>query len=219
VGNDLIKGTTYVDGGTLNAANLNAHVDDAALKYTCINSRTLKDPIGLADEFLINDSGTLKKVTYDTMVLPGTVIQSTYGTYTANADLTNIIPQDDTIPQISEGTQIISVSFTPRFADSQMVLRFSGTVSTSNANNVIAAIFRDSGTNAIAGVMAYLATVAAPSMIDILATDLPATVSTITYTVRAGPGIAGTLRFNGGSGGRYLGGVAVTTLEVQEVKV
>ena len=34
MGNDLTKGTTYVDGGMLNAANLNAHVDDATFLST-----------------------------------------------------------------------------------------------------------------------------------------------------------------------------------------
>jgi hypothetical protein len=43
MGNDLTKGTTYVDGGMINAANLNAHVDDAGLLSRAISARTLKN--------------------------------------------------------------------------------------------------------------------------------------------------------------------------------
>ena len=42
---------------------MNAHVDDAVIKYTAISSKTLKDPASLSDEILINDTGVLKKIT------------------------------------------------------------------------------------------------------------------------------------------------------------
>lgn len=65
MGDYLTKGTTYADGGTVNAANLNAHVDDAVFKVTAISSRTDVGVPAAADEFLINDAsaGTLKKCT------------------------------------------------------------------------------------------------------------------------------------------------------------
>jgi hypothetical protein len=44
MGNDLLKGTSYAEGQQVNAANLNAHVDDATIKYTSISSKSLKDP-------------------------------------------------------------------------------------------------------------------------------------------------------------------------------
>jgi microcystin-dependent protein len=63
MGTDLEKGTTYVDGQQVTATNLNAHVDNATIKYTAIQTKALKDPAGLSDELLINDAGVLKKIT------------------------------------------------------------------------------------------------------------------------------------------------------------
>jgi len=63
MGDYLTKGTTYADGGTVNASNLNAHVDDAVFKSTAISARTDLVSPGGATEFLVNDAGTLKKVT------------------------------------------------------------------------------------------------------------------------------------------------------------
>jgi hypothetical protein len=84
----------------------------------------------------------------------------------------------------------------------------------------VVAIFRDTaGVNAIAASPSYQPTADVMSPIDILTVDLPATTSTITYTVRAGPNVAGAIRFNGTSAARRFGGVAVATLEVQEVRV
>jgi hypothetical protein len=223
MGNDLTKGTTYVDGGTINAANLNAHVDDAVFKSTAISARTLKTPMAITDEFLINDSGTLKKITgdelYNMATQTGAVIQSTYGIYTTSGVIATLIPVDDTIPQISEGTQILSLSFTPRFVNSKMVLRFVGLVSTDAANRISVAVFRDAGVNAVVATGTYIPVANAVVPVSFIAVDLPVTVATITYTVRAGMSVAGTMRFNGPSSGRRYGGVAATTFEVQEVRV
>ena len=78
MGTDLQKGTTYHEGDQVNAANLNAHVDNAIIKYTAISGRTLKDPAALGDELLINDNGVLKKITLQqisslVVIPPGTV--------------------------------------------------------------------------------------------------------------------------------------------------
>ena len=46
----------------------------------------------------------------------GSIINSAYGEYTANADLTATIPADDTIPQNTEGTEIVTATITPTSA-------------------------------------------------------------------------------------------------------
>lgn len=63
MGTDLQAGNTYVDGQQVTAANLNAHVNDAEIKYTAISARTLKSPASMGDEMLINDAGVLRKIT------------------------------------------------------------------------------------------------------------------------------------------------------------
>jgi microcystin-dependent protein len=78
MGSDISKGVTYTEGQQVNAANLNAHVDDATIKYTAISSKSLKNPASLSDEILINDAGVLKKITLQQIsslvtIPPGTI--------------------------------------------------------------------------------------------------------------------------------------------------
>ena len=68
MGNDLQKGTVYAEGGvggigTVNAANLNAHVDEARIKASFISSKTLKDPATLDDAIVVENSGVLYRQT------------------------------------------------------------------------------------------------------------------------------------------------------------
>lgn len=69
MGNDIQKGTIYSEGGiggagTVNASNLNAHVDEARIKATFISSKTLKDPANLTDSLVVESSGALYRQTY-----------------------------------------------------------------------------------------------------------------------------------------------------------
>ena len=68
MGQDLQKGTTYAEGGvggigTVNAANLNAHVDEARIKASFITSKSLKDPAALGDAFVVESEGVLYRET------------------------------------------------------------------------------------------------------------------------------------------------------------
>jgi hypothetical protein len=223
MGNDLTKGTTYVDGGMINAANLNAHVDDATFKSTCISARTLKTPMAVTDELLINDSGTLKKVTgsalSDIAIPIGAVVQTIIGTASGYGNIATVIPADDTLPQITEGTVVVNSSITPRYANSRIIIRVSGQISGSAALVGVIAVFRDTaGANAIVSRACNVTAVNMMVSFNIIATDLPATVSTIVYSVRMGPG-SGTLYINGNSTTRLLGGSSITALEIQEVRV
>lgn len=165
-------------------------------------------------------AGLLRRFPGNVVVPPGSVIQTQYAEYTLNADLTPTIPFDDTIPQITEGTQIISLAITPRFADSTIFLNFRGEYSISLITHGACAIFRDSISNAIAAEIGTI--ISSGTLCGVLAAtrmDAPATTNPVTYTVRVGPQNAGTMRMNGSSTVRVFGGAARTTLVAQEIKV
>jgi microcystin-dependent protein len=63
MGTDISPGTTLVDGTLVHDADLNALVGNATILPTAISAKTLKSDMSLGDELLINDAGTLKKVT------------------------------------------------------------------------------------------------------------------------------------------------------------
>jgi hypothetical protein len=224
MGSDINPGHVYVDGEFVNGPSLTDHVGEATIKPTFYSSRTAKDPVVLTDEFLIRDTvaDSYRKVSLATlqglMVGPGGVIQTSYGEYTANSNLTATIPVDDTIPQNTEGTEILAVTISPKFSTSAILVRFVGPFSMSTAGNVgIAAIFRDSVANALAATLEQADAIGYRRHLFIEKRDTPSTTSAITYRVRVGPS-TGTMRLNGSTSARDFGGVSVATLIVQEIK-
>jgi hypothetical protein len=144
----------------------------------------------------------------------GSVVGRSVGTYATNADLTTTIPNDDTIPTNSEGTQIISVSYTPKSVTNRLRLRFSGVISAGGVATAIVGVFADGTCIAARG--AAVAGVGYMTPIYIEHEYVPGTTSAITFTVRAGGNA--TVRMNGSNVGRSFGGVQVTTLVIEEIK-
>jgi hypothetical protein len=136
MGTDLLPGHTYTDGEFVNGPSLTEHVSEATIKPTFYSARSVKDPVVGTDEFLVRDTvaDQYRKVTLTTllklMVGAGSVIQTSYAEYTANSNLTAVIPVDDTIPQNTEGTEILTATITPKFATSLILVRFDGVGST-----------------------------------------------------------------------------------------
>lgn len=151
-------------------------------------------------------------------VLAGSIVDRAYAEYTANADLTTQIPIDDTLPQNTEGTQILSVSLTPKSATNRVRLRFRGQVTSDTAAvNAIAAIFSSASANALRAEFVSLATNGNAYVICLEHEYVPGTTSALTFTVRVGPASAVNLRLNGNAVGRLLGGAAAATLVVEEI--
>lgn len=149
-------------------------------------------------------------------VISGVVIQSQRAIYTANTSITTIIPQDDTVPLISEGTEVLSLSITPSQTSSLLRCRFFGFGSSgTGVINLVAAMFRDS--TCVNAVTTTVPTANYVMPISMQITDAPATTSAVTISVRVGPGAAATIRLNGSPAGRLFGGAAAATLTVEEI--
>lgn len=231
MGNDLQKGTTYATGGvggqgSITSSNLNAHVDDATIKSTFISAKTERTPGALTDNMVVESGGTLQRMLLSTLqpllithaAAPvGSIIQVVSATpYTANANLA-IIPSDDTIPQNTEGTQILSLSITPHATANQIRLIFMGFGGNDIFSALTAALFRGSIANALVSTQATVSAAGARVVLAIDWVDSPGTTSAQTYTIRAGPS-TGAGRMNGIYNARQLGGNAACTLLAQEIK-
>ena len=149
-------------------------------------------------------------------VLPaGSVLQVVNSQTGALATTTATISPDDTIPQITEGAQFLSLAITPISATSKLLFQIVLMVSTSGANNVVVALFQGATANAIAGTVTF------PSLgnnnvcaLNYFMTS--GTTSSTTFTVRAGPG-GGTLTVNGNTSARLLGGVMYSSITITEI--
>lgn len=175
------------------------------------NKVKLQAPSSLASDITVNlpiVAGTIPVKTELTIVGTG------YAETTAAASISSSIPYDDTIPQIGEGTQILSLAHTAISGTNK--LDFSITVQGVNSAgaSVIIALFKDSDANALAAGFWVPANEAYSQTFNFRVTAGDA--SAHTYTVRLGT-TSGTFTLNGTGGARRLGGVCVTSMTIREV--
>jgi hypothetical protein len=124
------------------------------------------------------------------------------------------IPFDNTIPQISEGTQILSGSFTPLSASSSLEISCEITGSHSTGSEVCLAFFIDATANALDAKWNYSAT----HSIQLSLRTRYASPGTSAHTFQARMGgTTGTFYLNGATGGTaIMGGVASAALIITE---
>lgn len=137
-------------------------------------------------------------------------------TYGANEALATLMPADDSIPQVTEGDEILSASFTALNAAHRVRVTFQGVIcSSTSADNVIAALFIDGAANAARAVNLITADDDFPAMIALqYEAVLPA--GPHTFSIRVGGSNFG-VYMNGTSGGRRMGGASAATLTVEEL--
>jgi len=176
------------------------------VEYTYYSSQWIQLPTGAGSSLML--------------YMPvGTVLQTVYSEYTANATLAATIPWDDTIPQVSEGTQIQTVNITPSSASNLLYIRFSAFGSWT-ADQATVAFFANGAANAIASSSYYYYNSAAATVGPFVLEKVyaPSTTSAVTISCRIGCNSSTDLRLNGLNSARKLGGSAVATLTVQEIK-
>lgn len=150
------------------------------------------------------------------MKLPGDVVQVKRLRTGTVATGTTVIPLDNTIPQNTEGDEYMSLAITPTAGPNVLEVDAKWIGSNSHANpNVTAALFRDSGADAVAAVYITAAS-AGPDAYPLRYATVASSTSSTTFKVRAGNNNAGTTTFNGAGGGALMGGVSDSFIEITE---
>lgn len=146
------------------------------------------------------------------------VTQRAYAEYLTSTDLTTTIPLDDTIPQNTEGTEILSASITPKSATNRVRARFQGIGgSSASGKYIIAALFKDSTADALCTSTSTQVSNDVPTPVILECEFVPGDTSAHTYKIRVGPDSAATIRMNGDDDTRYFGGSARATLILEEI--
>ena len=155
--------TTFVAGTILTASQVNGYLMDqvvqvyagTAARGSAISTSTSEGMMSyLADtDKLQLATGTATWVdVYPPVALSGSLLQVVYASTTANTSGNTAIPFDNTIPQITEGVEMLTASITPKSATSNLIIQsamyFGETSNT--ANYATSALFRDSTANALA---------------------------------------------------------------------
>jgi hypothetical protein len=133
-------------------------------------------------------------------------------------DGTNLFPEDDTIPQNTEGGQVMSLAITPVSSTSELHIFVNVNGSHSASTRLGAALFVDSTANALAFScqQAAATTFMGVPLVHVVTSG---STSTRTYKVRmAGMVSSGTLTFNGQLGSRWFGGVSSSTMVILEIE-
>jgi hypothetical protein len=162
--------------------------------------------------------------TFDTYIGGGTnaIQQVQYQQLMTSATGTTQMPNDDSIPQSTEGTQFMTKAITPKATtnilviEASLLLGFNADVSVANQT---VALFQDSTANALAATSTWFPVSGGTLTIPLKHVMLAGTTSSTTFKIRSGNENAGTTRINGVGGARRFGGVAASVLSITEYKV
>lgn len=168
---------------------------------------------------VVTASITDSAVTY-AKVTSGFVVQVVNTTSSAVNTGSTLIPNDDTIPQITEGDEYMTISITPKSTTNILVIQIVALLSSSIAPAVMGvALFQDATANALAATATTMVSSSlAPWTIPLTYTMTAGTTSATTFRVRAGAHSANTTTFNGFNGGRIYGAITKSSIIVTEYK-
>lgn len=144
------------------------------------------------------------------------VTQIVYGSSVLATSGSTIIPEDDTIPQNTEGIEMLTASITPVSATSKLTFYVNVPVGVSATGTVIVALFQDSTANSLACAFNRVSA-GTGTTIPLVYQMTSGTTSATTFKIRAGNSNAGNIFLNSGNGtGREFGGVSVAPLVIIE---
>lgn len=140
------------------------------------------------------------------------VVNTMTGTYSSGA---GTIPVDNTKPQNTEGTEFMSLPITPTSSSSKLLVVVTAALSNSAATNLVAALFQDSGADAVASKAVTLGGGTFFVNLELLHYMTAGTTSSTTFKLRAG-GSSGTTYFNGVGAG-YFNGTMNSSITIMEI--
>lgn len=149
----------------------------------------------------------------------GSILQIVNYQTGALATGTTTIPYDDTIPQITEGDQYMSLSITPKSATSKLKIDVVAMLTTSaSAGWMTVALFQDTTANALAATTSiFYAGSGYGGTLPLTYFMTSGTTSSTTFKVRLGCNNAGTTSFNGQAGLRIYGGSMNSSITITEI--
>jgi len=132
-----------------------------------------------------------------------------------------VAPIDDTIPTLTEApvASNLNVTITPKSSSNTLMIDLNVTFTIGGlAAYVLACLFKDSGTDAIAANINFIAASTATNIITLRYFESAGSTNSRTYKAGFGNSRGNTININGdASGGRLLGGVAASSLTVTEI--
>lgn len=237
-GNNTFSGTTTLTGAVAVAGTASAQASISLAEDTDngTNKVIIQPPATLAADYTLtlpaddgtsgqglstDGSGVLSWVGFAlTTALGKQIVQRQIATTAAAATGTTQVPDDDTIPQNTEGFEVVTVSITPTNSANKLVI--SGTIHAAAAagERCLYALFQDTTANALAAWGTGTMSANMVGSYDFVYEMVAGTTSATTFKIRIGPvSAATTITINGHGGVRKLGGVLITNIKAEEIQV
>lgn len=199
---DSITGFTLPTTGTVYGMSVAAGVLNSAAILNSVNAAAIQS--GAVDH---------------TKVATGFAVQQASALFSSVATGTTTVPLDDTIPQITEGDEYMTLVFTPKSTTNVLVIQAIAVLSPSTAAPfMIMSLFQGVTANALATSFQVITTATGSAAISLTYTMTASTTSSTTFRIRAGANNAGTTTFNGQSGGRLFGSAPKSSMTITEYK-
>jgi hypothetical protein len=219
-------------GATLSGTTLAADGTDANISLTLtakgtgtvnpsalsVNSAyTFPTADGTADQVLTTDGAGA--VTWETNSSTGILVQEVSSSTSSRVTCSTALLGDDTIPQNTEGDEVLTVTITPKSATNLLLIEFNTFYSVSTAQSVTAGLFQDSTAGAISSsVLGTMGTAGYFTNSTLRHKMTAGTTSSTTFKIRVGCQVAPRIVYiNGSPTARVLGGTASTWLTVKEI--
>ena len=150
--------------------------------------------------------------------LTGSVVQVVHTSTGAMSSSSTTAPYDDTIMQITEGFEVMTLDITPTSASNKLLIRAQTHVSPGTNSLPTMGLFV--GTTADALATTFLHTCGDANYPQVMTLEhfmTSGSTSTLTYRVRVGMNNAGTTTFNGRLGSRFHGGSLASYITIMEI--
>ena len=219
-GNIKASSQIQIPNGTVSVPGISPSTETSSGLYKIATNK-----LGIA----IN-GGRVGEIGVDYGGFTGNVIQVAYAELTTSTVTSSVsIPVDNTIPQNTEGVEILTCSITPKYANSILYVESNSYIgeSANNVDNIVQALFRDSTADAISVSFNNASPPSSSSFggglsfnpTYMLAKESANSTSATTFKLRAGGGaFPTTLRVNGTSS-QYFNGKLITYIRIIEVQV
>jgi hypothetical protein len=172
----------------------------------------------VSDKVVVVDASDSSKLKLAAPGLMGKLLQTVAATPITSQDtLTTTVPNDDTVPSITEGDEVFSQALTASAATNLLRFTLSLTGAGDATGQAVISLYKDS-THLRTWVMNLVSAnqISASHVHTVLAGD----TSAHTYSVREGPaaGQLVSVYLNGNSAGRKFGGGCAAEFSIQEMK-
>jgi hypothetical protein len=221
-----VTGSSLTTGSALKVYSNSSSTSTRNLVEIINDHADADDTVGLliqqdgADYAIDCGSGKIRGDLSDSTFPAGTVRQVVNTQSSSLASTTTALPVDDTIPQKTEGAELITRAITPKSATNKLLIQCTVYITHSTGQDCGIALFQDDTAGALtasyntAGVSWNASEATIQYYMD------AGTTSETTFKVRFGPSSSGTAYVNGNtSGSRLLGGVLYSSITITEIQV